>query len=64
MSKTIGETMKWLIGVALTLLSPLILSVIILWALVWKLPLTVYDIAHEIYERMTEKKYDGIDWYK
>ena len=56
--------MKWLIGVGLTILSPAILSIVILYALVWKLPLGVYDIAHEIYERITEKKHDGIDWYK
>ena len=56
--------MKWLIGVGIILISPVLLVVTILVALAWKLPLTVYAIAHEIYERMTEKKHDGINWYK
>jgi hypothetical protein len=55
--------MKWIIGVALTILSPVLLSIVILYALVWKLPLCVYDIAHEIYERIKGEKHDGIGWY-
>jgi hypothetical protein len=56
--------MKWLIGVALVILSPLIISGIILYLLVWRLPLTAYALAHEVYQLKTEKKHDGIDWYK
>jgi hypothetical protein len=41
--------MKWLIGVALVILSPLIISGTILYLLVWRLPLTAYALAHEIY---------------
>lgn len=55
--------MKWIIGVALTILSPAILSIVILYALIWRLPLGVYDIAHEIYERFNGEKHDGIGWY-
>ena len=56
--------MKWIIGVALVALSPLILSIAILYALVVKLPLTAYYLAHEYYEHKTEKKHNGIGWYK
>jgi hypothetical protein len=41
--------MKWLIGVGLVATSPLIVSAIILYLLVWRLPLTAYALAHEIY---------------
>jgi hypothetical protein len=56
--------MKWLIGVGLIILSPLIISGIVAWALVWKLPLFVYGVAHEVYERIIGEKHDGINWYK
>lgn len=56
--------MKWLIGVALVILSPLIVSAIILYALVYKLPMTAYELAHELYSLRTEKKHHGIGWYK
>jgi hypothetical protein len=56
--------MKWLIGVGLVATSPLIISGIILYLLVWRLPLTAYALAHEVYQLKTEKKHDGIDWYK
>jgi hypothetical protein len=56
--------MKWLIGVALVILSPLLISGIILYLLVWRLPLTAYALAHEVYLLQTEKKHDGINWYK
>jgi hypothetical protein len=56
--------MKWIIGVGLVIASPLILSVAILWVIIWKLPLTAYALAHEIYSLRTEKKHNGIGWYK
>ena len=55
--------MKWIIGVGLIILSPVILSIVILYALIWRLPLGVYDIAHEFYERINGEKHDGIGWY-
>jgi Gpi18-like mannosyltransferase len=64
MRKTTGEIMKWIIGAILVILSPLILSIAILYALVVKLPLTAYYLAHELYEHKTEKKHNGIGWYK
>lgn len=56
--------MKWLIGVGLVATSPLIISGIILYLLVWRLPLTAYELAYELYQLKTEKKHDGINWYK
>lgn len=56
--------MKWIIGVALTILSPLIVSVIVLYLLVYKLPMTATETAFAIYELYTNKKHDGINWYK
>lgn len=56
--------MKWLIGVALVILSPLIISGIILYLLVWRLPLTAYELAHELYSLKSDKKHEGIGWYK
>ena len=56
--------MKWIIGVALTIVSPLIISLIILYLLVYRLPMTAYETAHAIYELYTNKKHDGIGWYK
>jgi hypothetical protein len=64
MRKTTGESMKWIIGVGLVITSPLIISAIILWLLVWRLPITEYELAHEIYSLRTEKKHNGIGWYK
>jgi hypothetical protein len=64
MRKTTGETMKWIIGVGLVATSPLIISAIILYLLVWRLPLTAYELAHELYQLRTEKKHNGIGWYK
>jgi hypothetical protein len=64
MRKTTGETMKWIIGVGLVVTSPLIISAIILWLLVWRLPLTAYELAYELYQLRTEKKHNGIGWYK
>jgi hypothetical protein len=64
MRKTTGESMKWIIGAILVVLSPLILSIAILYALVVKLPLTAYYLAHEFYQYKTEKKHNGIGWYK
>jgi len=59
-----GETMKWIIGVALVITSPLIIAGIILYSLVWKLPMCAYELAHELYSLRTEKKHNGIGWYK
>ena len=59
-----GETMKWIIGVGLVIASPVILAVAILYAIVVKLPLNAYELAHEYYEYKTEKKHNGIGWYK
>ena len=59
-----GETMKWIIGVGLVITSPLIISAIILWLLVWRLPLSAYELAYELYQLRTEKKHDGVGWYK
>jgi hypothetical protein len=56
--------MKWIIGVGLVATSPLIISAIILWLLVWRLPLTAYELAYELYQLRTEKKHNGIGWYK
>ena len=56
--------MKWIIGAALVIASPLILSIAILYAIVVKLPLTAYELAHELYLHKTEKKHNGIGWYK
>lgn len=56
--------MKWLIGVGLVVTSPLIVSGIILYLLVWRLPLSAYELAHELYSLKTGKKHDGINWYK
>ena len=56
--------MKWIIGAILVILSPIILAVAILYAIVVKLPLTAYELAHEYYEHKTEKKHNGIGWYK
>jgi hypothetical protein len=64
MRKTTGESMKWIIGAILVILSPLILSIAILYAIVVKLPLFAYYCAHEYYEHKTEKKHNGIGWYK
>jgi Gpi18-like mannosyltransferase len=64
MRKTTGESMKWIIGAILVVLSPLILSIAILYALVVKLPLTAYYLANEYYEHKTNKKHEGIGWYK
>ena len=64
MRKTTGETMKWIIGVGLVILSPLILSMAVLWAILVKLPLFAYELAHEFYEHKTDKKHNGIGWYK
>jgi Gpi18-like mannosyltransferase len=64
MRKTTGESMKWIIGAILVILSPLILSIAILYAIVVKLPLTAYELAHELYLLKTEKKHNGIGWYK
>jgi len=55
--------MKWLIGVGLVVTSPLIILVILAYVFVWKLPLTAYELAHEIYKLKTDKKHDGIGWY-
>ena len=56
--------MKWIIGAILVVLSPIILAVAILYAIVVKLPLTAYELALEYYEHKTNKKHDGIGWYK
>jgi hypothetical protein len=56
--------MKWIIGAILVILSPIILAIAILYALVVKLPLTAYYLAHEFYEHKTSKKHEGIGWYK
>jgi hypothetical protein len=55
--------MKWIIGVGLVATSPLIISGILIYMLVWKLPLTAYELAYEIYSVRTGKKHDGINWY-
>jgi hypothetical protein len=64
MRKTTGETMKWILGVGLIALSPLIISIAIIYAIVVKLPLTAYELAHEFYLHKTDKKHHGIGWYK
>jgi len=64
MRKTTGESMKWIIGAILVVLSPLILAIAMLYAIVVKLPLTAYELAHEFYLHKTEKKHNGIGWYK
>ena len=56
--------MKWIIGVGLVIASPVILAVAILYAIVVKLPPNAYELAHEYYEYKTEKKHNGIGWYK
>jgi Gpi18-like mannosyltransferase len=56
--------MKWIIGAILVVLSPLIISIAILYAIVVKLPLFAYYLAHEYYEHKTGKKHEGIGWYK
>jgi hypothetical protein len=56
--------MKWLIGVALVILSPLIISGIILYLLVYRLPISAYELAHELYSLKSDKKHEGIGWYK
>jgi len=56
--------MKWIIGAGLVATSPLIISGIIIYMLVWKLPLTAYELAHELYLHKTEQKLNGIGWYK
>jgi hypothetical protein len=56
--------MKWLIGVALVILSPAFIVGVILWTLVWKLPMSAYELAYEIYSIRTEKKHENIGWYK
>jgi hypothetical protein len=64
MRKTTGESMKWIIGVALVITSPLIISGIILYLLIYRLPISAYEFAHELYQLKTEKKHNGIGWYK
>ena len=56
--------MNWILGVGLIALSPLILSIAILYLLIVKLPLTAYELAHEFYLHKTDKKHHGIGWYK
>jgi hypothetical protein len=41
---------KWIVGVALVILSPLIVTGAIAWAFVYKLPLTAYELAEEIWK--------------
>jgi hypothetical protein len=64
MRKTTGEAMKWIIGLALVILSPIIIAPVILFYLVWKLPLFAYELAYELYSSRTKKKHNGIGWYK
>jgi hypothetical protein len=64
MRKTTGESMKWIIGMILVILSPIIIAPAILFVLLWKLPLTAYEVASELYLHKTEKKHNGIGWYK
>jgi len=64
MRKRIGETMKWLIGAILVILSPLILAIAVVYAIVVKLPLFAYEMGHEYYLQKTEQKHNGIGWYK
>ena len=56
--------MKWIIGMILVILSPIIIAPAILFVLLWKLPLTAYEFASELYSSRTEKKQNGIGWYK
>jgi hypothetical protein len=56
--------MKWLIGVGLVATSPLIISGVILYLLVYRLPISAYELADELYSLRTEKKHNGIGWYK
>lgn len=56
--------MNWIIGVLLVATSPLIISIVILYLLVVKLPLSAYELAHDLYELRTGKKHNGIGWYK
>lgn len=41
---------KWIVGVGLVFLSPLIVSGIILWSVVYKLPMSAYDLAWELWK--------------
>jgi hypothetical protein len=59
-----GEAMKWIIGMILVILSPIIIAPVILFYLLWKLPITAYELANELYEHKKEKKNNGIGWYK
>jgi hypothetical protein len=57
--------MKWLIGVLLVATSPLIISGVILYLLVYRLPISAYELADELYSlRSLSKKHEGIGWYK
>lgn len=42
--------MKWLIGVGLVIVSPLILTGVILWSVVYKLPMNAYELASELWK--------------
>jgi hypothetical protein len=46
--------MKWLIGVGLVATSPLIISGVILYLLVYRLPISAYELADELYSLRTE----------
>jgi hypothetical protein len=56
--------MKWLIGVLLVATSPLIVSGVILYLLVYRLPISAYELANELYSLKSGKKHEGIGWYK
>ena len=53
---------KWIVGVGLLILSPVIVAGVILWEMIWKLPLFIYELAEENYKIMTEKRNN--DWDK
>lgn len=42
--------MKWLIGVGLVIASPFILSGLMLWGIVYKLPMHAYELASELWK--------------
>jgi ABC-type transport system involved in cytochrome bd biosynthesis fused ATPase/permease subunit len=56
--------MKWIIGVGIVALSPLIILIAVMYAIIVKLPLIAYSLAREFYQHKTEKKHEGIGWYK